>query len=102
MTVGFCCPRYIQHSALSVDDALQQLQQYLQQHSYDALEWMFPPQSYSYTSVPTSKIHPGVILFAKDIKECRPTHEVLLGVPRADLHPCYAGRNDKPITDPSH
>jgi hypothetical protein len=61
----FTCPRYIAHPSFSVDVALQQLQHGVQQQSYDALAWTFPPQSYSYTSARTSKIYPGVILLAK-------------------------------------
>jgi hypothetical protein len=63
----FICPRYVAHSGFSADDAIQQLQDYVQHQRYDALAWTFPPQSYSYTSARTSKIYPGVILLAKAI-----------------------------------
>ena len=63
----FICPRYIARSGFVVDDALQQLQHYTQQQPYDALAWTFPSQSYSYTSIRTSKLYPGVILLAKAI-----------------------------------
>ena len=63
----FICPRYIPRPDFSFEEALEQLQQQIRHQSYDALAWTFPPQSYSYTSLRTSKIYPGVILLAKAI-----------------------------------
>jgi hypothetical protein len=67
----FICPRHSLETLPEPEQALLQLQTYLQQQPFDALAWIFPGSTYLYHSQRTNKHYPGVMLVAKIVERVR-------------------------------